>query len=118
MSILNFFKQQVDNNETVVIKVSSPTCGPCKVMQPMFDKLSSDYPSNYYVNLESNEDDPELSDYIKNELKVSTVPTFIVLHKGVEINRVVGAKPYSQLVHSLALDPNDGKAIINDQTSK
>lgn len=117
MSLLPLFQDQLSIHDNVVVKVSSPTCGPCKVMQPFFDKLSSDYPAFYYMNAEISDDDPDLSNYIKSTLNVTTVPTFIVLNKGKEVTRLVGAKPYSQLVEGLGLDPTYNQPIKNDQTS-
>lgn len=104
MSLLPTLQDKLSNLEDIVIKISSPTCGPCKVMQPFFDKLSNDYPNYHYISLEISDKDIELSDYLKSTYNVTTVPTFIVFNKGKEVSRVIGAKPYSQLVQSLKLE--------------
>lgn len=117
MSLLPLVQDQISKQDKVAIKFSSPTCGPCKVMQPFFDKLSNDYPDFYYMNLEISDEDTDLSDYVKSTYSITTVPTFIVLDKGKEVSRVVGAKPYSQLVQGLGLDSTLSEPIKDDQVT-
>ncbi|KAK8644292.1 hypothetical protein V6N13_123603 [Hibiscus sabdariffa] len=64
----------------MVIDFSASWCGPCKLMEPpltaMADKFS---------------DVDELPD-VAQEFGVQAMPTFVLLKKGKEVDRVVGAK--------------------------
>jgi thioredoxin 1 len=67
----------------------SPTCGPCQYIKPTIANLTEDFPSIYFVGVNT-KDDPQ---GIAAKFGVQYVPTFIILKAGVEIGRYTGSEP-------------------------
>lgn len=101
---LDEFLEETQQVGTVVVKVSTSTCGPCKMMAPVFEKASEeDYGfSPIFVSL-SPEDSAEISTYARTVLRVSSVPTFIVFKDSVVVNQFSGALPLTQFKARLGL---------------
>lgn len=76
---------EMKNND--VIYFSTTTCPPCKITKPVVEKVSNDRNINTrYFTI----DQEENGNNIRQEFKVSSVPTIIFLKDGVEVNRSVG----------------------------
>lgn len=68
-----------------IIKFTASWCGPCKVVAPRYEALSSKYPKFLFVNLDIDE-----SGNIADIYDISSVPTFIVLDGSEAIGEVKG----------------------------
>ena len=81
-----------------LIKFKAEWCGPCKMLAPILNQLSEE--TGIPVREIDTDKDPEQADV----WGVSGIPTTILVDdKGVEVSRVVGAKPLAVLRSSLAL---------------
>lgn len=89
----DFNKIISESNIPVVAKFFATWCGPCKMIAPVFEKLSQEF-ENQVKFIEINVDDCE---GISGDYYVSSVPTFIVFKNGEEFNRTSGALAYEQL---------------------
>lgn len=67
----------------VVIDCHATWCQPCKAMAAPFKKMAEKFPDAKFVKLDT--DEVECDDY-----DIQSVPTFIVLKDGKEIDRFVG----------------------------
>jgi thioredoxin 2 len=65
----------------------SPTCGPCHMMHPILERLAVRRAGEIAVIKINVDQHQELA----RELGVQGVPTFVVVHKGAERGRTVGA---------------------------
>ena len=74
--------------KTEVIDFWATWCGPCKLMNPIIDEVEKENPDLTItrVDIDSNKDMVE-------QYKVQSVPTYVILKDGVEIDRIIGAKP-------------------------
>ncbi|GFQ07983.1 thioredoxin h2 [Phtheirospermum japonicum] len=81
------FNESKQLNKLVVVDFSATWCGPCKMMEPVFNGLSVKYSDVDFVKI----DVDELSD-VAREFGVQAMPTFLLLKQGKEVERVVGAK--------------------------
>ena len=70
--------QEFTNNEYSLIDVWAPWCGPCKLIAPMIDEISSEYVGQLSVG-KLNADDN--SDLVK-ELGVRNIPTLLFFKNG------------------------------------
>ena len=70
--------QEFTNNEYSLIDVWAPWCGPCKLISPMIDEISSEYVGKLSVG-KLNADDN--SDLVK-ELGVRNIPTLLFFKNG------------------------------------
>ena len=102
---LDTFLKTIKAGRTTYLKVSTTTCGPCKMMEPVFKTLA-DKNENFdkvFAEVQLDVADNELSEYVSKTLGVRNVPTFLVYNRGeLEIN-FSGAVPPSKLVSVLKL---------------
>lgn len=70
----------------MVVDFSASWCGPCKLMEPVINAMSSKFADVEFIKI----DVDELSDVAK-EFGVRAMPTFVLLKQGKEVDRVVGA---------------------------
>ncbi|KAI4320437.1 hypothetical protein MLD38_033919 [Melastoma candidum] len=73
--------------QLMVVDFAASWCGPCKLMEPTVHSLASKFPGVSFAKI----DVDELSD-VAREFGVQAMPTFVLMKKGKEIARVVGAK--------------------------
>ncbi|XP_061375882.1 thioredoxin H2 [Gastrolobium bilobum] len=81
------FNDIKDSSNLVVIDFSASWCGPCKFIEPAIHAMAENFTDVEFIKI----DVDELSDVAK-EFEVQAMPTFVLVKKGKEIERVVGAK--------------------------
>ncbi|KAJ7970945.1 Thioredoxin [Quillaja saponaria] len=81
------FKESKDSSQLVVIDFSASWCGPCKFIEPAIHAMANKFTDVEFIKI----DVDELSD-VAQEFEVRAMPTFVLVKKGKEIDRVVGAK--------------------------
>jgi len=74
-----------------VIRFTSANCVPCKALAPIMDQLSLEL--GIYAHFTTVDIDRDRA--VAAQKGVSSVPTVIVERDGVEIARIVGARPKS-----------------------
>ena len=92
---LNDSKFNEFTNEGIsLVDVWAPWCGPCKMIGPVFDKLSSDYKDSEIKFGKLNADD---NSEIVRSLGVRNIPTIIIYKNGEIVDRTVGMVSEGQL---------------------
>lgn len=89
----DFEELVLDSDRPVLVDFWASWCPPCKMMQPMMEKLSvkvSDWADVYSVNIDRN---PTLA----SQYQISGVPTFVAFAGGEPIDRKTGALTENQL---------------------
>lgn len=81
------FNASKESNQLMVIDFAATWCGPCKFMEPAVKSMASKYTDVDFVKI----DVDELPD-VAQEFTVQAMPTFVLLKKGKELERVIGAK--------------------------
>ena len=69
-------------------------CGPCKIMEPVFEEVKKDYEGKVEFKKIDVEEDIETS----SQYGVLAIPTFVILKEGKEIDRKQGAMSKETLV--------------------
>lgn len=88
-----FKKILSESGKPVIVKFFATWCGPCKMVAPVFEKLSKEFENQIkFIEIDIDNCDGIASDYF-----VSSVPTFISFRNGEELNRMNGAASYDQL---------------------
>ncbi|KAF3557018.1 hypothetical protein F2Q69_00013170 [Brassica cretica] len=72
----------------LVIDFTAAWCGPCKAMEPRVKEIVSRYPEAVFARV----DVDKLMD-VAGTYRANTLPAFVFMKRGEEIDRVVGAKP-------------------------
>ncbi len=94
-----------DSFESDVLKSAKPCivdfwaewCGPCKMIAPVFEELSSDFVDkvNFYkMNVDENSSTPA-------KFEIRGIPTMIIFKGGKEVDRIVGAVSKDNISESL-----------------
>lgn len=78
---------------TTVIKFSAPWCGPCKALQPIFNKLQGSFPDVSFQEINVDNDSAATLKY-----GVGSVPTIVVEKNGQIVGRTMGMKTEAALV--------------------
>ncbi len=89
----DFEELVLDSDRPVLVDFWASWCPPCKMMQPVMEKLSvkvSDWADVYSVNIDRN---PNLA----SQYQISGVPTFVAFAGGEPVDRKTGALTENQL---------------------
>ncbi|KAL6139696.1 hypothetical protein ACLB2K_057998 [Fragaria x ananassa] len=76
-----------DTSQLLVIDFSASWCGPCRFIEPAIHAMAEKFTDVDFAKI----DVDELSE-VSQEFQVQAMPTFVLLKKGKEVDRVVGAK--------------------------
>eukprot|EP00824_Muranothrix_gubernata_P002780 TRINITY_DN13369_c0_g1_i1.p1 TRINITY_DN13369_c0_g1~~TRINITY_DN13369_c0_g1_i1.p1 ORF type:complete len:164 (+),score=10.93 TRINITY_DN13369_c0_g1_i1:66-557(+) len=84
---LDQFKQYSEGNEKPTILVfGAEWCGPCKEIKPILEEKVTQYSEKIDLVMV----DTDKFDEIATQYEVTSLPTTVVLHKGKEVDKIVG----------------------------
>ncbi len=88
------FEEEVKNSDIpVLIDFWAPWCGPCQMMGPVFEELSTGYEGKIKFAKVNTDEESELA----GQFGISGIPCLILAEKGEEKNRIVGFLPKDAL---------------------
>lgn len=98
MSVINLtsenFEHEVGEARVpVLVDFWASWCGPCKMMGPVVEQIADEMGESAKVCKINIDEQPELA----SKYNVMSIPTFILLKNGSEVNRTVGAMPKEEL---------------------
>ncbi|XP_077211848.1 thioredoxin H2-like [Tasmannia lanceolata] len=76
-----------NSTQLIVIDFTASWCGPCRFMDPVWKEFAATFSDVVFVKI----DVDELME-VAQEWGVEAMPTFVLVKKGKEVGRVVGAK--------------------------
>ena len=81
-----FEKNVKSSNKRVLVDFYADWCGPCKILSPRVAEIANENKDLKVVkiNVDQNED-------LARKYNISSMPTLLVIEKGKELNRAVGA---------------------------
>ena len=74
--------------KTEVIDFWATWCGPCKLMNPILDEVEKENPDLTITRVDIDSDKDMVEQY-----NIQSVPTYVILKDGKEVDRIIGAKP-------------------------
>lgn len=80
-----------------VKKFSAVYCQPCKILNPMFERMKEKVDSNVkfsYIDVEEQED-------VARQYDVRSVPTVVIEKDGVEVERIIGLQQEIQYLNAI-----------------
>ena len=90
----NTFENEVLKNKLpVLVDFWAPWCGPCRIVGPALEKLSSEYANKLKLTKLNVDDNQELA----AQFDVRGIPCMIIFNKGHELDRIIGAYPEADL---------------------
>ncbi|KIK71522.1 hypothetical protein GYMLUDRAFT_33715 [Collybiopsis luxurians FD-317 M1] len=99
---LKDFQEIISGDKPIIIDFWATWCGPCKMISPVFDKLSEKDEFKETVGFYKVDTDAQPD--IAQECGITAMPTFILFQKGNKVNETKGAIPanVTQLVQQAA----------------
>ncbi|MDU4861026.1 MAG: thioredoxin [Terrisporobacter othiniensis] len=88
-----FYNKIRTSDKLVVMDFFATWCGPCKMLAPIFESLSSEMSDK--VDFAQIDIDRSLE--VVEEYKIVSVPTMIIFKNGKEVQRIVGFVPKEQI---------------------
>lgn len=83
------FEQDVlQSDKLTVVDFWAEWCGPCKMMNPVLDELSTEYDGKVVISKMNVDENPE----VPTNFNIRGIPTFILFKGGEEVGRIVGAQ--------------------------
>ncbi|KAJ8750058.1 hypothetical protein K2173_013973 [Erythroxylum novogranatense] len=76
-----------DSQQLMVVDFAASWCGPCKLMEPAVHAMAAKFTDVQFAKIDVDEL-PEVA----QEFGVQAMPTFVLVKRGKEVDRVVGAK--------------------------
>ncbi|KAK3223137.1 hypothetical protein Dsin_010162 [Dipteronia sinensis] len=81
------FEASKETNKLLVIDFTATWCGPCKSMEPVIKEFVAKYTEVEFIKI-----DVDKFTEIAKQFDIEAMPTFILVKKGKEVDRLVGAK--------------------------
>ena len=79
------FDEVLKSDKKVLVDFNADWCGPCRMLRPILDEVSSELDSIEIVSVNIDEEES-----LAEEYAVSSIPCLVVLENGKEINRSIG----------------------------
>ncbi|EJF91114.1 thioredoxin [Bartonella tamiae] len=89
----NFESDVLHSDEPVVVDFWAEWCGPCKMIAPSLDEISSELAGKVKIAKVNIDENPELA----TQFGVRSIPTLLLFKNGEVASNMVGAVPKSRL---------------------
>ena len=94
------FKEVLSKNESVLVDVGAPWCGPCKKMEPIIKEIEQENIFDQVIFINIDDIDKDLRDFYKIRKGVQ-VPLFIIFRDGKENFRHFGEISKEDLINAI-----------------
>ncbi|HLC71737.1 MAG TPA: thioredoxin [Candidatus Nanoarchaeia archaeon] len=85
----DIFKKEIEGQIPLIIDFWASWCGPCKMLAPLFEDLSKEYPGRLRFAKISTEDFPQIAE----QHDITGIPCLIMFKNGKEVDRIIGFSP-------------------------
>lgn len=83
----SFQSEVIGNEQVTVVDLWAEWCGPCKMMTPVIEELSTEYAGRAVIGKLNVDDNPE----VPTNYNVRGIPTFLIFKNGELKDKIVGA---------------------------
>lgn len=93
ISDASFEQDVLQSDKLTLVDFWAEWCGPCKMMNPVIEKLATEYENKVVITKMNVDDNPETP----TNFMIRGIPTIVMFKGGKEVRRVVGAQTESKL---------------------
>jgi len=72
----------------------APWCGPCRVLTPIVEQLAGELAGRIRVGKLNVDENPVTA----NRFGIQSIPALVLFRNGLEIDRIVGARPKQEIL--------------------
>jgi thioredoxin len=86
-------QEKINSGNKIILKLGAPWCGPCRIMDPIFEKVASENTSDvemYTMNVDLNRE-------ISAVLGIKSIPTVKIFNAGQVVETKVGMLSEGQI---------------------
>lgn len=91
------FNEILENNNVVIVKFSATWCTPCRIMEPMIERVGKQFEDKAKVISIDVEDEPDLA----TKYKIRNIPTILYFKNGEIKDKSVGSITESDFVNRI-----------------
>ena len=93
LTLDNFEEEIVNEKLPVIIDFYADWCAPCKMMSPVFDKVSEEYEGKLkFMRL-----DTQAEEGLAMQFQIQGIPALVIVKDRAEVGRIVGYRGEEQL---------------------
>lgn len=85
----SFQNEVLNADNLVMVDFWAPWCGPCKMMEPILEKISQTYQGQVKLTKINVDEEAELA----SQYSIISIPTILFFKNGSVVNKQVGAVP-------------------------
>ena len=89
----NFENEALKSDTPVLVDFWAAWCGPCRLIAPVLEELSSEYAGKAKIGKLNVDDHPQIA----GRYGVMNIPTLLLFKGGKEVDRIVGVVPKEEL---------------------
>lgn len=93
----NFKEAALDNEGVAVIDFWAEWCGPCKIIAPIIEELSSEYDGKATIGKLDVDSNPQVS----MKYGIRSIPTILILKNGEVVEKHVGVTTKAKLAEKI-----------------
>ena len=86
-------KEVIESGKPVVIDFWAEWCGPCRMLGPVIDELSTEFEGKIKVAKVNIDENPEIA----QEFGIMSIPTMILFENGKPVEQIQGFQPKKAL---------------------
>jgi thioredoxin 1 len=93
----NFEQEVIKSELPVLVDFWAPWCGPCRMIAPSIEALSTEYAGKVKIGKLNSDDNPDVS----AKFGIRSIPTLLIFKNGEVVNQLVGALPKDKIAEQL-----------------
>lgn len=93
----NFEAEVLQSSTPVLVDFWAPWCGPCRMLAPSIEQLSTEYAGKVKIGKLNTDDNSDVA----AKFGIRSIPTLLIFKDGQVVNQLVGALPKDKIAEQI-----------------